>query len=248
MKGVIGRIAPGALITDITHGIPAQQVAAGAIVLAQSSSYFRARTVFVAVVDPGVGTERRAIAIATRAGSIFVGPDNGLLWLAARAAGIERIVELRNPRYRLTTISSTFHGRDIFAPAAAWLARGTRLEALGPRVERIIELDPAAGASEDAEGLHGSVIYTDHFGNLITNLGRARVEQFAGGVSHARLSVRSKGRAPIAMHPTYGEVAAGEALALFGSFDLLEIAVRDGSAAERCGIATGEAITVSREA
>jgi S-adenosylmethionine hydrolase len=247
MKGVIAKIAPGALIADITHGIPAQEVTAGAVALAQSWRYFPARTIFTVVVDPGVGTARRAIAISTEGGAIFVGPDNGILWPAAHAAGIRRIVELNNPRYRLSRISSTFHGRDVFAPAAAWLARGVKFESMGPLTEEIVKLDLAAGVREDSLGLHGSVIYVDHFGNLITNLQRELVEQFADGAPQARLSAATKGRTAIGIFNTYGEVSAGDVLALFGSFEMLEIAVREGNAAEKLGIAAGEAVTISRK-
>ena len=132
MKGVIASIAPGASVIDITHGIIAQCTVAGAIALRESWRYFPRRTVFLAVVDPGVGTARSPIAIETRAGARFVGPDNGLLWLAANDAGITRIVKLTSARHRLTNVSATFHGRDIFAPAAAYLWRGTPISALGP--------------------------------------------------------------------------------------------------------------------
>ncbi len=140
MKGVIARIAPHAQIIDLTHGIPPQAITAGALVLAQSWRYFPARTIFLAVVDPGVGTARLPIAIETRAGARFVGPDNGLLSLAADDAGLRRIVELKAPRFRLHNVSSTFHGRDIFAPAAAWLARGASIRALGPALDKLAPL------------------------------------------------------------------------------------------------------------
>ncbi len=247
MKGVIGGLAPNTLVIDLTHGIPPQQVTAGAIALAQSWRYFSSRTIFVAVVDPGVGTERRAIGIATDAGSYLIGPDNGLLWIAANESGIKRIVELRNPRYRLAVASATFHGRDIFAPAAAWLARGAKLESMGPKVGQIVELDLAAGVTECSNRLCGSIIYVDHFGNLITNLRRERLKQFAAGRSQARLAVTVGRWPPIAIHETYGKVATRAPLALFGSFEMLEIAVRDGNAAEHFGVTIGEPVTVSRK-
>src|SRR5437879_8225420 len=137
IRAVIASIAPAASVIDITHGIPAQNVTAGAIALRESWRFFSPRTIFLAVVDPGVGTTRKPIAIETRAGARFVGPDNGLLSLAAADADAKSIVELRSPRYRLPHVSATFHGRDLFPPAAAWLWRGTRLEALGPCLKRI---------------------------------------------------------------------------------------------------------------
>ncbi len=145
MKGVIASIAPGAVVIDITNGIPAQSIVAGALALRESWRFFPPRTVFLAVVDPGVGTARAPIAIETRTGARFVGPDNGLLWLAATEAGIKRVVKLTSLRHRLTNVSATFHGRDIFAPAAAYLWRGTPISVLGPalRPGSIIQLDLA---------------------------------------------------------------------------------------------------------
>lgn len=232
MHGVIAKIAPAARIIDVTHGIPPQQISAGALVLEQSWRFFPPRTIFVAVVDPGVGTDRRAIAIDTRAGARFVGPDNGLLWPAAESAGIRRIVELQSRRYRLDQISATFHGRDIFAPAAAWLARGVKIDALGPALKEIARIDFDGGIKEGGRILTGRVIYVDGFGNLVTNLSRARVEQFASDFRDCNLSVRIGSGAPVGICGAYGDKPAGVPLATFGSFNLLEIAVRDGSAAE----------------
>ena len=137
MKGVLASIAPGASLLDITHGVPPQSIAAGAIALRESWRFFPRRTVFLVVVDPGVGTSRLPIAVETRAGARFVGPDNGVLSLAARDAGIRHVVRLESTRHRFARPSSTFHGRDIFAPAAAFLARGTPLGTLGSRLARI---------------------------------------------------------------------------------------------------------------
>ena len=136
VKGVIASIAPAARVIDLTHGIPAQSIAAGAIALAQSWRYFPARTVFMAVVDPGVGTSRAPIAIETRAGARFVGPDNGLLSLAVEDAGLKRAVKLTSSRHRLSDVSSTFHARDIFAPAAAICGAGHLYRRLDNRPSR----------------------------------------------------------------------------------------------------------------
>ena len=153
MKGAIASIAPGAPLIDITHGVPAQSITAGALALAQSWRLFPPRTIFLVVVDPGVGTSRLAVAVQTRAGARFVGPDNGVLSLALEEAGALRAVELRAPRYRLARVSATFHGRDIFAPAAAHLWRGVKLEALGPRVrDGLTHLELA----EPREGVRGA--------------------------------------------------------------------------------------------
>ena len=230
MKGVIASIAPRANVIDITHGVIAQCIVAGALALRESWRYFPPRTVFLAVVDPGVGTARAPIAIETRAGARFVGPDNGLLWLAANQAGIKRIVKLTSLRHRLTDVSATFHGRDIFAPAAAYLWRGTSISALGPERKSLEQLDlphPVVSTRE----VRGEVIYVDGFGNLISNIDRVTVEQFGARFRHKSLSVRIEGGAALRILDAYGAAPKGVPLAIFGSFGLLEIAVRDGNAA-----------------
>lgn len=245
MKGVIAGIAPAARVIDLTHGIPPQAIAAGAIALEQSWRYFPPRTIFVAVVDPGVGTMRVPIAIETRAGARFIGPDNGLLWNAVQQAGIRRIVELRAPRYRLPEMSATFHGRDIFAPAAAHLWCGVRIAALGPAVSAMTQLaETVPAARERGNEIAGSIVYSDGFGNLVTNIDRASYERFARRFRGLRLSVRISRRAPIEIRNTYGEADVGAALATFGSFDRLEIAVRDGSAAQHFSAGPGALVTI----
>jgi S-adenosylmethionine hydrolase len=243
MKGVISTIAPKAPLLDITHGIPPQSVTAGAIALAQSWRFFPQRTVFVAVVDPGVGTSRLPIAIETTAGARFVGPDNGLLHLAANEAGIRRIVELRAPKYRLTNVSSTFHGRDIFAPAAAWLWSGTPTTSLGPTMARMEQLSIGTPVKR-GRTLEGTVIYIDGFGNLVTNIDRASLRAFAASFRVTRLSVTISNGASMEIVQAYGDAPTGAPLAILGSFELLEIAVRDGNAASVFGLAEGAPVTV----
>ncbi len=243
MKGVIASIAPGAAMIDITHGIPAQSVVAGAIALREAWRYFPARTVFLAVVDPGVGTARAPIAIETRAGARFVGPDNGLLWLAANQAGIKRIVKLTSPRHRLTNVSATFHGRDIFAPAAAYLWRGASISALGPALRSIVQLDLPRPV-DSARELRGEVIYVDGFGNLVSNIDRRTTEQFGSRFRHKSLSVRIKRGAAMRLLDAYGDAPKGAPLAIFGSFGLLEVAVRDGNAAEHFAAGPGSSVSL----
>ncbi len=244
MKGVIACVAPNARVLDITHGIPPQSIIAGAIALQQSWRFFPTGTIFVAVVDPGVGTVRLPIAIDTHAGARFVGPDNGVLYLAANEAGIRRIVELRAPKYRLKEISATFHGRDIFAPAAAWLSSGTPIASLGPA---LAQTTPLAIETPTRIGrtLAGKVIYIDGFGNLVTNIDRATIEAFAASFRVTRLSVTISNGAPMEIIQAYGDAPPGAPLATFGSFELLEIAIRDGSAASRFGLGEGAPVTVS---
>jgi S-adenosyl-L-methionine hydrolase (adenosine-forming) len=243
MKGVIAKIAPDAPVIDITHGIPPQSIVAGAIALRESWRFFPPRTIFLAVVDPGVGTERAPIAIETRAGARFAGPDNGVLALAAHEAGIKRIVKLSSARHRLPAVSATFHGRDVFAPAAAWLWRGEPIGNLGPAIRSIRRVAiPQPIAS--ARGIRGEVIYADGFGNLVTNIGRAAVDRLAASFS-GRISVRIDRSAAMPIVEAYGYARTGVPLAAFGSMNLLEIAVRDGSAASRFKAGAGASVMVT---
>jgi hypothetical protein len=196
-------------------------------------------------VDPGVGTARAPIAIETRAGARFVGPDNGLLWLAANDAGIKRIEKLTSTRHRLSDVSATFHGRDIFAPAAAYLWRGTPISALGPmlRPSSIVPLElprPAASARE----VRGEVIYVDAFGNLVTNIDRQAAEELRTRFRHKSLSVRIKRGATMRLLDAYGDAPKGVPLAIFGSFSLLEVAIRDGNAAMHFAAGPGTPVSL----
>ena len=244
MKGVIASISPQAPIIDLTHGIPPQQVLAGSLVLRESVNFFPRRTIFLGVVDPGVGTGRKPIAVETKSGLRLVGPDNGLLWLAAERAEIKRIVELRSPRYRLPKVSASFHGRDIFAPAAAWLWRGVPMGEFGPPLQTMMQLDPGGRVIENQNELYGEIIYVDGFGNLITNISRTTFERFARRFQQCRLSIRIKRRTSLALYKAYAEAPQGAPLAIFGSFDLLEIAVRDGNAARHFNAALGVPILI----
>lgn len=243
MRGVIASIAPAAPVVDITHGLPPQSVIAGALALRESWRFFPPATIFVAVIDPGVGTARRPIAIETRAGARLVGPDNGLLWLAAEQAGLKRAVELRAARYRLPAVSASFHGRDIFAPAAAHLWLGVRLSALGPPAAGLTQLS-LGEVRESARELRGAAVYVDGFGNLVSNIGRARLERWRASFPSRILSVRVADSDPIEIRATYGDAAEGAPVAIFGSFELLEVAVRGGSAARRFAAGPGTPIAV----
>jgi len=235
LKGVIASRAPGVATIDVTHGIPPQDVLAGALVLRHAVPFFPRGTVHLAVVDPGVGSARRPLCVETDT-AVLVGPDNGLLSLVAPATAIRRIVELTEERFFLTPRSGTFHGRDVFAPVAAAVATGTNPDDLGPRLsdlQRLTVPEPTRRGS----ALHGQVIYIDRFGNLVTNLpGRT----FPPG----RVSI-SIGQARIrGVSPSYAAVARDTPVAVVNSWDLLEIAVRDGSARERVGVGVGEPVIV----
>ncbi|HEY2907586.1 MAG TPA: SAM-dependent chlorinase/fluorinase [Vicinamibacterales bacterium] len=242
MKGVAIGICPDASLIDITHDVPPHDVLAGALELAASYKYFPAGTVFVAVVDPGVGSSRRAIAV--EAGDyLFVAPDNGVLTVALREQPLSRTVELTERKYAGATVSRTFEGRDRFAPAAAWLAKGVDLALLGPTVASIQRLD-VPEAREDSDGIAGEVLRVDRFGNLITNINRTAFERLNG-----RAFVVTSGPHVVSkIVSTYGDVARGEICALFGSSDHLEIAANGESAADRLTLGRGASVHVSRRA
>ncbi len=240
MKGAALSVCPDATLVDITHDIDPQDVLGGALELAAAFPYFPGGTVFVAVVDPGVGSSRRAIAAAAD-GYFFVAPDNGLLTLPLRTPGAQ-VVSLTNPRYARPEISRTFEGRDRFAPAAAWLARGTSLPELGaPLHDPVLIEVPEPRVEGDV--LRGEVLRPDRFGNLVTNIDRATLDQFARG---GRLLVAVGSRADVPVVGTYAEAAAGRACALVGSAGRLEIAVPNGSAAAVLGASGGTPVVVTR--
>ncbi len=241
MKGVALGICPEAACVDITHEIPPHDVLAGALELAASYKYFPPGTVFLVVVDPGVGSARRPLA-AEAGGYRFVAPDNGVLTLVLQETPPKRVVELTERRYARATVSRTFEGRDRFAPAAAWLAKGIDLGALGrPLTSWQTVHVPAPALSEDA--IVGEVLRVDRFGNLVTNVDRQTFERFAaaGGVQIVA-GAEVVGR----VVATYADAATGAVCALFGSSEQLEVSVSGGNAAERLNLGRGAKVTISR--
>ncbi len=230
MKGVIATRAPGVPVVDVSHGVPPQDVLAGALVLRHAVPWFPARTVHVAVVDPGVGGARRALCVEIDR-ALLVGPDNGLLSLAAPRMAVRRIVELTDERFFLSPRSRTFHGRDVFAPVAAALATGTDPDALGPRREDLVRL-ALPEPSRHGNAVHGEVIYVDRFGNLVTNVPPDAFPSATACITIAGARIAGVGW-------TYSAGAPGDLVAVVNSWNLLEIAVRDGSARERLGARVG---------
>jgi S-adenosylmethionine hydrolase len=241
MKGVILGISPGVRLIDLTHEVPPQAIRLGALVLRSAVEYFPAGTIHLAVVDPGVGSARQAILVVTPR-AVLVGPDNGLLAPAARALGASAIHRLEREDLFRHPVSCTFHGRDVFAPVAAHLAAGTSPESVGPPVATLQPLDlPEPHAEIGA--VHGEIIYVDHFGNLVTNISAAAIAGFpASGVSVTIAGMRIS---PLA--PTYAAVSSGAAVCVIGSWGMLEVAVRDGNAAERFGAGIATPISVVAE-
>jgi S-adenosyl-L-methionine hydrolase (adenosine-forming) len=241
MKGVILGLCPDATLVDISHDVPPHDLVDGALQLAAAYKYFPAGTIFLVVVDPGVGSSRRGIA--AEAGDYrFVAPDNGVLTLALRETPPKKVVELTERRYARPTVSRTFEGRDRFAPAAAWLAKGILLPALGRPVPDFHHLDIPIPIVDET-GVRGAVLRVDRFGNLVTNIDRRTFESVAraGGVA-----VTAAGQPVGRMVATYADIQSGEVCALFGSTDHLELATNAGSAAERLGIGRGADVEVRR--
>jgi S-adenosylmethionine hydrolase len=245
--GVIATIAPAARVLDVTHNVPPRDIRRGATVLAQTVPCFPA-SVHLAVVDPGVGTARRPVAIVA-AGGLLVGPDNGLLVPAAEAlGGIMTAHELTEPRYRLSTVSATFHGRDIFAPAAAHLAAGIRAELLGPPVDpaTLVRL-PAPRILVEQGELTTEILGADHFGNLQLAARLADLAAF-GATPGESVRVRVGGQAEEAEDATVGrtfaDVPSGDTVVFVDSAGHVALAVNGGSAAGKLRCATGDSVVL----
>jgi len=242
MKGVVLGICPDVTLVDISHELPAHDVLAGALELAASYRYFPPGTIFLVVVDPGVGSTRHGIAV--EAGDFkFVAPDNGVLTAVLDEHPPRRSVELTERRYARPTVSRTFEGRDRFAPAAGWLAKGIDLAALGRTAAPIQRLDiPQPRA--DVGRIEGQVMRVDRFGNLITNIDRRTFEKLGGGALDIRVGSHQVSK----VVSTYGDASTGEICALFGSTDHLEIAANGASAAVQLGLDRGALVHVARRA
>jgi S-adenosyl-L-methionine hydrolase (adenosine-forming) len=243
--GVMKRIAPDAEILDITHGIPPQHVLQGALVLCNTLPYMP-EGVHLAVVDPGVGGQRRPLALATGEGRLLVGPDNGLLMPAAeRTGGIAAAHELANPDYALDSVSRTFHGRDLFSPAAAHLARGVPIDELGPPVDpqALVRLDvpePEVGQNR----IRASVLYIDHFGNMQLNLTRDHFEQ-AGVLPGVKVELElALERYYATAARTFADARAGDIILYEDAYRNIAIAISGGSAADLFDVGPGQEVRI----
>ncbi len=238
-------IAPHSRVIDLHHNILRQDIRHGAIVLQQSIPYLQ-QSVHLAVVDPGVGSGRRAIALESTQGETFVGPDNGLLIPAVKTSGgIRRAVEITNQQLMLTPVSRTFQGRDVFAPAAAHIANGVDLDDLGSAIEvaKLVELEvPNAWIHDDH--LHAEVLEVDRFGNLQLNIVRSLLE--AVDLAGAReLEVRMEGhRLHVALCNTFADVEAGQFVLVEDSYRRLSLAVNNGDAARKLQAGAGSTAIV----
>lgn len=234
IKGVILTTAPQAKIVDITHEVGSHNVLTGAYILANSVTWFPPGSVHLAVVDPGVGSDRRIIA-GQWAGQLIVAPDNGLVSLVQQRTSADEVYEVTNRQFFLREISDTFHGRDIMAPVVAHLANGTPLSALGPAIGQPLTIHVPEPEVRDG-GLVGQVIHVDHFGNLVTNITAEQFRDFAPAV------VRLKDRAISSFGGAYADVPVGRPLVLIGSTNMLEISVNQGSARDELMVGVGEEV------
>jgi len=245
-KGVLLSISPDASVVDLTHEVPGFGVSAGAEILAHATRYMPEQTVYLAVVDPGVGTSRRGLALASRGGAHLVGPDNGLLLPAADAlGGVERAVSLTAPEYRLHPVSPTFHGRDVFAPAAAHLSAGLPVERLGEPVEpgSLVRVEPP-GVSRGAGGaLVATVVDVDRYGNA-----RLSVHEDEAGLSFGaslRVEVDDSGAMPALYAETFGATQAGDLAVVPDSHRRLSLAINRGNAARALSLGVGSRVRIA---
>jgi len=240
MKGAILSICPQAHLVDITHQVYPQAVQQAAYLLSFAAPYFPPGTVHMAVVDPGVGTDRRAVAVHCGR-ALYVAPDNGVLGLALEQDPAREAVHLLESRFHLPEVSVTFHGRDIFAPVAAHLACGANLREMGPEipVSGLCPLPFARPEKDESGTWQAQVLHVDRFGNLITNLMAADAT--------APLTITAGGERIEGLGRTFADVTQGELVAYVGSGGYVEIAVRQGSAAGRLGLEVGDPITVAED-
>lgn len=235
MKGVILGIYPTAAVVDVTHDISPFSILQGALVIKGTSRYFPAGTIHLAVVDPGVGSSRRAVALRSD-GQYYVGPDNGLFSLVITQASFWEMREIDNPDLILPRRAATFHGRDVFAPVAAHLAAGVPFSEIGsPVVDPVMLQVPVPARIQ--RGISGEVVYVDRFGNCSSNIETAHLQSVVASVEIANIKI-------IGIKSYFGQVPKGAPLAYVNSFGFLEVAVNQGDAAQSLGVRLGDRVTV----
>lgn len=235
LKGVILSINPVATIIDLSHDIEPQNILQAAFVLHAAADFFPVQTIFCTVVDPGVGSSRKAILIQTEK-YFFIGPDNGVLWQAAQASRIKKIIHLTCDTYFLDTISNTFHGRDIFAPCAAHLSKGiTDISEFGPQIDTCVTLETARPIEKE-NSLGVTVIHIDRFGNLILNLEK---NTFYNAVLNHRFCLTIKDKSIINLCESYSQAQSGTLFLIVSSSGFMEISLKNSNAARFLGACTG---------
>lgn len=239
MKGVILQINPNCTLIDVTHQVPPHDIREGAFVLANASSHYPKGTIHLAVVDPGVGSPRKPILLVTR-NYFFLGPDNGLLSMAAERDGVKQAIALSSRKFFLPKISTTFHGRDIFAPVAGHLSAGVKPSLLGNEIDSWVEIQ-LGKPSLRKNLLVGSVVHVDNFGNIISDIHEEQVSRFTRGrrfmIKAGKISLRE-------LKHGYWEAKKGELMALLGSGGFLEISVREGNAQTILKMKRGDKIEI----
>jgi S-adenosylmethionine hydrolase len=237
MKGVILTLQPRAHLVDITHDIPSGYIRTAAFALAAAYGFFPAGTIHLVVVDPGVGTRRKALAVRT-ARYFFVAPDNGVLSLALQREHIKSIRALENDAFFLKPLSRTFHGRDIFAPIAAHLAGGIGIQKFGPALKDFVRL-PLLEARIQKDRIEGEIVYIDRFGNAITNISAHMVSS-----GKPPCEVFGKRRSTAPLKDAYQSVPKGKPVCVLGSSGFLEVAINGGSAQTELGLRIGSRVTL----
>ena len=239
MKGVIYSINPKAIITDITHDINPYNMLGAAFIFDSVYRFFPKGTVHLVVVDPGVGSERNALAIETE-DYYFVAPDNGVLSIAIEREKVIKIIELSKPEYFINKVSNTFHGRDIFAPISANLSLGVDIDLLGNRLSDIVKIsNPKPQFTDDK--MIGEIIYIDRFGNLITNISMELIEKFA---NDKKIAIKVGNKTICQISRSYADVSVGKLLAIFNSFGKLEIALNSASASKILSVQKGDPVII----
>lgn len=245
-KGVMWQIEPELRVVDLTHEATPYDIRLAGRLLEQTVPFYPEGTVFIAVVDPGVGSERKSIALRTKMGHFFVGPDNGVFTAVTALEGLDAAVELKEPKYFRGTdrVSSTFHGRDIFSPVAAHLAAGVALERLGPRLDRILLL-PERSASLKDGALIGEVGYVeDPYGNVVTNIPRELVEKAGLKIGDVLSVAIGETKIILPFKKTFGDVPEGKPLAVFHSRGLLSFSLNMGDFAQAYRVKPYQPVTI----
>ncbi len=242
LKGVILGINPSACLVDLGHDIDPGDIRSASFALRMALPYFPVGAIIAAVIDPGVGTDRRALGVEV-AGRTVVCPDNGILSWVLRDHPPTAAVELTESRFHLPEVSGTFHGRDIFAPVAAHLSLGVPLGDFGPAAEGLVTLDLPQVVTHP-RSIAGQVVYIDRFGNLITNIDRDTINGWLSGISDGRVSVQLGSLDITGISRTYGDVLPRHTVAVIGSSGLLEIGVNQGDAAAQLGMGVGFPVMV----
>ncbi len=243
MKGVILGIVPQVSIIDLCHGLPSYDIAQAAFLLHISYPYFPPETIHVVVVDPGVGSPRRPLLVAAD-NCFFIAPDNGVLSYILSGTREVRVFEITASHYFLSPLSSTFHGRDVFAPVAAYLSKGMDVEVFGEQIQDVTTFPISVPQWKGERTLVGEIVHVDRFGNLLTNISHEALTQFREGKGACQLTVGIGETQILGLRSFFGEGEKGKAEAIMGSLGYLEIFVREGNASSVTGKRRGDGVRV----